>query len=220
MKCCSRNGLRGIVLLALLGGAAATRAQNATASPDGSVVQVPARQVPAAAGDLNNSEENPVVVEVRVVAEDGRVLQRPVKGISVAVGTPLDARKWRRACGFLYRTGDYADLSAAVTEVSGGVRLDFVAHENLFFNQVLIKDWFRRPVKLRRLRRRNWRWVKLTNRRIVGRSRGSPTGNVAAGRFVHRGGDGGNGAACRNPSDGRDFSREVRAAGDASEQFI
>ncbi len=80
-----------------------------------------------------------MVVEVRVVAEDGRVLQRPVKGISVAVGTPLDGAKVAESLRILYRTGDYADLSAAVTEVSGGVRLDFVAHENLFFNQVLIQ---------------------------------------------------------------------------------
>jgi len=38
----------------------------------------------------------------------------------------------------LYKTGDYSDLRATITPVSGGVRLDFVARENLFFNQVLI----------------------------------------------------------------------------------
>ena len=39
----------------------------------------------------------------------------------------------------LYRTGDYADLRAAIATVPGGVRLDFVVRENLFFNQVLIE---------------------------------------------------------------------------------
>jgi outer membrane protein insertion porin family len=38
----------------------------------------------------------------------------------------------------LYKTGDYSDLRAVLTTVPGGVRLDFVARENLFFNQVLI----------------------------------------------------------------------------------
>src|ERR1700686_5269361 len=120
MKSAWANGLRGIVALALLSGVATTRAQ--TPSSDSST----------------EPAEQPVVVATRVVAEDGRVLSEPVKGINVEIGKPLDRTKVAQSLRLLYKTGDYSDLRAVVTTVPGGVRLDFVARENLFFNQVLI----------------------------------------------------------------------------------
>ena len=39
----------------------------------------------------------------------------------------------------LYRTGDYSDLRAVITPVPNGLRLDFIAKENQFFNQVRIE---------------------------------------------------------------------------------
>src|SRR6202140_2956499 len=120
MKSAWANGLRGIVALALLSGVATTRAQ--TPSSDSST----------------EPAEQPVVVATRVVSEDGRVLSEPVKGINVEVGKSLDRTKVAQSLRLLYKTGDYSDLRATITPVPGGVRLDFVARENLFFNQVLI----------------------------------------------------------------------------------
>src|SRR6202043_3127686 len=115
------NGLRGIIALALLSGAAATHAQT------------PQNTSPA-----GEPAEQPVVLDTRVLSEDGRVLSDPVKGINVEIGKPLDRTKVAESLRLLYKTGDYSDLRAVVTTVPGGVRLDFIARENLFFNQVLI----------------------------------------------------------------------------------
>jgi len=121
MKSGWANGLRGIVALALLSGVATMRAQTAQSNSPG--------------GD---SAEQPVVLATRVVSEDGRVLSEPVKGINVESGKPLDRTKVAESLRLLYKTGDYSDLRAVIVPVPGGVRLDFVARENLFFNQVLI----------------------------------------------------------------------------------
>jgi outer membrane protein insertion porin family len=121
MKSAWANGLRGILALALLSGVATTRAQT-----------------PSSGSSTTEPAEQPVVVATRVVSEDGRVLSDPVKGINVEIGKPLDRTKVAQSLRLLYKTGDYSDLRVTITTVSGGVRLDFVARENLFFNQVLI----------------------------------------------------------------------------------
>src|ERR1700719_850136 len=121
MKSAWANGLRGIVALALLSGVATTRAQT-----------------PQIASSTAEPAEQPIVLATRVVSEDGRVLSEPVKGINVEIGKPLDRTKVAESLRLLYKTGDYSDLRAVLTTVPEGVRLDFVARENLFFNQVLI----------------------------------------------------------------------------------
>ncbi len=121
MKSGWANGLRGIVALALLSGVATMRAQT-----------------PQSNSPAGDPAEQPVVLATRVVSEDGRVLSEPVKGINVEIGKPLDRTKVAESLRLLYKTGDYSDLRAVITTVPGGVRLDFVARENLFFNQVLI----------------------------------------------------------------------------------
>ena len=121
MKSSRANGLRGFLALALLTGAATARAQTPT---DG----------PAAA-----KSEKPVIVATRIVAEDGRVLSEPAKDVKVEQGQPLDRAQVAQSLRLLYRTGNYADLRAAIVAVPGGVRLDFITRENLYFNQVLIE---------------------------------------------------------------------------------
>ena len=121
MKSSRANGLRGLLSLALLSGAATARAQN---PPGGVTAETP---------------EIPVVVATRMVAEDGRALSETVKDIRVEPGQALDRAKVAQSLRLLYRTGNYADLRAAIVVVPGGVRLDFIAHENLYFNQVLIE---------------------------------------------------------------------------------
>ncbi|PYT93374.1 MAG: hypothetical protein DMG36_10230 [Acidobacteria bacterium] len=115
--------MRGIIALALLSGAVPTHSQ------------APALQ--AALSDKAGAEA--VVTAVRIVREDGRVLAESPSGITVETGKPIDREKVAESLRALYRTGDYADLRAVVTPATDGVRLDFVARENLFFNQVRLE---------------------------------------------------------------------------------
>jgi outer membrane protein insertion porin family len=122
MKSSWANGLRGIVALALLTGAAPTRGQT---PQDTSVAGV--------------AKEEPKIVAIRIVKEDGQVLSEAPSGITVEPGKALERGKIAESLRALYRTGDYADLRAVVTPLADGVRLDFVVRENLFFNQVRIE---------------------------------------------------------------------------------
>src|SRR3981081_1607620 len=121
MKSGWANGLRGIITLALLSGAAATHAKT-----------------PQSTSPAGEPAEQAAVGATRVVSEDGRVLSEAVKGINVEIGKAPDRTKVAESLRLLYKTGDYSDLRAVIVPVPGGVRLDFVARENLFFNQVLI----------------------------------------------------------------------------------
>src|SRR5438552_2061163 len=122
MKSGWNYGLRGIVALALLTGAAPTRGQ---APQDISVA--------------DNTKEEPKIVAIRIVKEDGQVLSESPAGITVETGKALDRGRIAESLRTLYRTGEYADLRAVVTPVTDGVRLDFVVRENLFFNRVRIE---------------------------------------------------------------------------------
>ncbi|MGB7846220.1 MAG: POTRA domain-containing protein [Candidatus Acidiferrum sp.] len=114
------NGLRVFpLLIALLGGTLAcaqgTKVEKAAPSPA------------------------QVVLEVRVVKEDGSVLALNPPAIAVKKGKPLNRDDIAASIRSLYQTGDYADLRAVVTAEGDGVRLDFVARENLFINRVVIE---------------------------------------------------------------------------------
>src|SRR3989442_7748245 len=123
MKSGWANGLlRGIFALVLLTGAAPTRAQ-----------------APQGTSGTGVAEEEPRIVAIRIVREDGQVLSDSPSGIAVEIGKTLDRGKIAESLRTLYRTGDYADLRAVVTPVADGVRLDFVVRENLFFNQIRIE---------------------------------------------------------------------------------
>jgi len=131
MKVSWANGMRSIVVFALLSGAAWTHAQ----APE------EARQVTAQSGPVTAapSVNDAPVLAMRIVTEDGRVLSELPASLSVEIGKPLDRAQVSESLRTLYRTGDYADLRAVATPVEGGVRFDFIVRENLFFNQVLIR---------------------------------------------------------------------------------
>src|SRR5580658_3540910 len=118
MKSSWGRGWGGVLVFALLFGAAKSQAQ-AQAEP----------QAGASAA----------VVAVRIVTEDGRVLSESPAGLAVEIGKPLDREQVARSLRALYGLGDYSDLKAVVTPVGGGVRLDFVVRESLFFNEVRIE---------------------------------------------------------------------------------
>ena len=121
MKARRVKGLGGIVVFGLLVGAGMSRAQTAQEKP-------PAGQ-----------ETQAVVVAIRIVSEDGRVLSESPKNVSVEIGKPLDRAKVAESLRALYRTGNYADLRAESLAVGGGLQLEFIARENLFFNQLKIE---------------------------------------------------------------------------------
>ena len=130
MKVHCGQGLRIIVAAGLLTGVAPGYAQ--TPSPqEPSVAQVNTAAPQDAATTVP-------VMAVRVVTEDGRVLSEAPAGLTVAVGKPLERDRVAESIRALYRTGDYADVRAISTPVDGGVRVDFVVREQLFFNQVHI----------------------------------------------------------------------------------
>src|SRR5712692_6024894 len=92
MKLGWANGWRGIVALALLTGAAPTRGQ----TPQGT-----------SATDV--AKEEPKIVAIRIVKEDGQVLSDSPSGIAVEIGKAVDRGKIAESLRTLYRTGDYAD---------------------------------------------------------------------------------------------------------------
>jgi outer membrane protein insertion porin family len=131
MKVSWPNGIRHVVVFALLCGATWAHAQ----APD------EARRVTAPAGPLAAASlvNDAPVLAVRIVIEDGRVLSESPASFPVEIGKPLDRALVSESLRTLYRTGDYADLRAVATQAEGGVSLDFIVRENLFFNQVLIR---------------------------------------------------------------------------------
>jgi outer membrane protein insertion porin family len=119
MKCRWNNGLRTILLLGLTLGGARVHAQTLPESQAGKPAE-------------------PKLASVRVVSEDGKVLQAQLQALPVQVGEPLRPEQVAASIRILYQTGNYADLRAVVYPEGDAVRLDFVARENLYFNQILI----------------------------------------------------------------------------------
>lgn len=114
----SDSRLRGLALLALLWGVAVC-GQEAT-------------------GEKPMTAANPIVREIRVVKDDGTVLQAEARGVSVKAGKPLNREEVAESIRTLYKTGNYASISAVETPQDDGIRLDFMVQENLFFNHVII----------------------------------------------------------------------------------
>src|ERR1700687_891686 len=129
MKAHCEQGLRHIVAAALLMGVVVGHAQARQGTPAGQV---------SAATPQNAGNTAQPVVAVRIVTEDGRVLSEAPTGLPISIGKPLDREQVAESIRALYRTGDYADVRAISTPVDGGVRIDFVVREQLFFNQVII----------------------------------------------------------------------------------
>src|SRR5216684_2004350 len=125
MKVNCGKGLRSVVAAALLFGAALAHAQSPQSTPP-----PPAAEVPPVAGEP--------VVAVRIVTEDGRVLSEAPGDVGMELGKPLERARIEESIRRLYRGGEYADVRAISAPVAGGIRVDFVVREQLYFNQVLI----------------------------------------------------------------------------------
>src|ERR1700682_2456727 len=137
IKVSRASGLRGIVAVGVLLTAAGFPAWS----------QQPTSSVPEVASAPAPSSTEELVVEVRIITEDGRVLPPPPANITVQPGNPLDRGQGADSIRALIRTGDYADVRAVATRVPGGVRLDFVVQEQLFFNRVIINGLVSPPTE-------------------------------------------------------------------------
>jgi outer membrane protein assembly factor BamA len=138
MKAHCGQGFRTIVAASLLLGAAWGRAQAQQGSQAG--------QASASAPESDASTTAPVAA-VRIVTEDGRVLSDKPQGLLISIGKPLNRDEIAESIRALYRTGDYADVRAVSTPMEGGVRIDFVVREQLYFNQVIIQGLVSPPTE-------------------------------------------------------------------------
>src|SRR5271167_3618941 len=100
MKLSWANGLRGLVLLVMLPGARPAHAQEQP------VVKT---EIPAVE----------IVSSVRVIQEDGSVLDAHPTGLATETGKPLQLTEVAASIRTLYQTGDYADLRAIITPEAG-----------------------------------------------------------------------------------------------------
>src|SRR5260370_14334286 len=89
-------------------------------------------------GQGGQSTEPPRVVAVRVVTESGSVLEQDPPELTIKRGQPFSMDAESASLRELFRTGRYADVRAELTNVPGGVRLDFVVRQNLYINRVQI----------------------------------------------------------------------------------
>jgi outer membrane protein insertion porin family len=85
------------------------------------------------------SGEPPRVVSVRVVTESGAVLEENPPRLKIQPGQPFSIEAESASLRELYLSGRYADLRADLTDVPGGVRLDFVVRQNFYINRVQIE---------------------------------------------------------------------------------
>src|SRR5579863_3042891 len=83
--------------------------------------------------------EPPRVVEVRVVTDSGTTLQQNPPKLTIQPGQPFSMDAESASLRELYRSGLYADLRAELSDVPGGVRLDFVVRQNFYINHVQIE---------------------------------------------------------------------------------
>ena len=90
------------------------------------------------------SGEPPRVVAVRVVTESGTVLEQNPPQLTIQPGQPFSMETEGASLRELFRSGTYADLRAELTDVPGGVRLDYVVRQNFYINRVQI-DGLREP---------------------------------------------------------------------------
>jgi len=129
MKACWANGLRSIVLLALILGARYAHAQETAPS-----------QAPPATLPEDKKPPLATVVGIRVVRErDSKVLLENPPGLTVEVGKPLNEDEVAASIRTLYQTGDYSFIRVVAIPEAGGVRLEFNVRENLFINQVILE---------------------------------------------------------------------------------
>src|SRR5436305_456623 len=88
-----------------------------------------------------------IVVSVRIVTEDGRVISQTPAALPIQPQKELDPDQIAESIRILYRSGDYADVRATSTPAAGGLAVDFVVREQLFFNRIVIRGLIAPPTE-------------------------------------------------------------------------
>jgi outer membrane protein insertion porin family len=125
-------------VLALLFGGRHASAQSQPPTQAHSALSQQAATPPSALNSEQAAPASASVSEVRIVTDTGKVLPEASVPLPAQAGKPLDRAKIAESLRILFRTGDYSDVSATETPVAGGVRIDFVVKEQLFFNRAVI----------------------------------------------------------------------------------
>jgi outer membrane protein insertion porin family len=81
----------------------------------------------------------PMVVAVRILTQDGKIIEGAPSGLPLTPGKPLDPEDVAESLRILYRSGNYADLRAERFDEPGGVRVDIIVRRNFYFNAVRIE---------------------------------------------------------------------------------
>src|ERR1700674_5854922 len=93
----------------------------------------------SAAAQGNLPGEPPRVAAVRVVTESGSVLEQDPPQLPIRSGQVFSMQAESASLRELFRAGQFADLRAELTDVPGGVRLDFIVRQNLYINRVQVE---------------------------------------------------------------------------------
>ena len=86
-----------------------------------------------------SANPGPTVRSLRLVTDDGKVLEENPRSLAVKLGEPLTGEAVAASIRTLYQKGNFADVRAEMFPLPDGIRLDFLVRENLFINQVLIR---------------------------------------------------------------------------------
>ena len=90
------------------------------------------------------SLEGRLVADIRVVDESGKDISANLPAIPLQAGRPFDLAEERESLRKLYFTGDYSDIRATATTVSGGSRVDFIVRRN-YYNNLVRVDGLKEP---------------------------------------------------------------------------
>jgi outer membrane protein insertion porin family len=85
------------------------------------------------------------VVEVRILSDTGELIKENPADLPLSAGKPYDSDAERTSLRKLFAYGDFADLRTEVTDVQGGLRVDFVARRNLFIGVVRVEGLVEPP---------------------------------------------------------------------------
>src|SRR5690242_14103750 len=110
MKASCGNGLRGIVVLALLFGGRHASAQSQPPTQPHSALSQQAATPPSAPNSEQTAPASASVSEVRVVTDTGKVLAQASVPLPAQAGKPLDRAKIAESLRILFRTGNYSNV--------------------------------------------------------------------------------------------------------------
>jgi len=94
---------------------------------------------PAPERTSGNDLEGQRVAAVRVVTEEGAVLEENPAALPLKAGLAYDSELVRESLRALHASGRYAEIRAEAAEAAGGLRIDFVVQRNFYVNRIVVQ---------------------------------------------------------------------------------